>query len=314
MLPFTIFILSFTIFFFAFEISGIFYQSSPSSLDVLYATPFLAASLLLFLVTLIHAIKNVRRMKTEVWMRVLAVVLFVSGLWVSHLTRFSAEVVLTEGQSFHTQQGDYDPGSVYMGRFARVPDTGIKLENLQPSFSDNGKRVVRLEGSVQMIDMKDGETEDYVLRDGLPKLIKGTFMKLKDFGYSPRYALKSKEGRVLDSSFIYMRLFPPGSEDSFRLLSPLTYHVRYYPAEKDGGSDPVFRLRIVRNKDIVFNDTVQLAEDISFENSRIAIEEVRMWTKLTIVRDWGGLIAFTGLALGVPGFAAGFMRKKKAKA
>jgi hypothetical protein len=249
-----------------------------------------------------------RSMKITGWFSVVTALLLIAGLWLSYLTRFSVVVVLTEGQTFYSGHRQSEPESVYTGRFATVPDLGVKLEKLNPEFSIDGKDLRGLRGKVVTYSKQAQSTSEHELTSGFPAMVSGTWMKLGDFGYSPRYALKSKEGRVLDSSFIYMRLFPPGSEDSFRLLSPLTYYVRYYPAEKDGGSDPVVRLRIVRNKDIVFNDTVQLSEDISFENSRIAIEEVRMWTKLTIVRDWGLVLALIGIITGVPALMAGLMR------
>ncbi|MEF9427487.1 MAG: hypothetical protein L0956_10115, partial [Candidatus Mariimomonas ferrooxydans] len=135
----------------------------------------------------------------------------------------------------------------------------------------------------------------YFLTDGLPRLIGGVWFQLKDFGYSPRYALKAKDGRVLGSSFMYMRLFPPGSEDYFRLLSPLTYYLRYYPEGRHDRTEPLFRLRVVRNKDIVYNGDISVSEEASFENSRLSVEEVRMWTRLSIKRDWGELLLFIGL-------------------
>ena len=124
-------------------------------------------------------------------------------------------------------------------------------------------------------------------------------LKLKGFGYSPRYELKSKTGDVLDTSFVYMRLFPPGSEGFFRLLSPLTYYLRYYPEGKDSIKEPLLRLRIVRNKDVVLNRDVKISEDVDFENSRISFEEVRMWTKLSVKRDWGEMVMISGLAFGL---------------
>ena len=131
-----------------------------------------------------------------------------------------------------------------------------------------------------------------------PKLIEGAMFRIKDFGYSPRYELRAKTGKVLDSSFVYMELFPPGNEGQFRLLSPLTYYVRYFPGGNNDIKEPLIRLRIVRNKDIVLNRDVRLSEDASFENSVISFEEVRMWTRLSVKRDWGEVLALAGLCLG----------------
>jgi cytochrome c biogenesis protein ResB len=244
----------------------------------------------------------------------MAALLLIAGLWLSFLTRFSVVTVLTEGQTFSSSQRQSNPGSLYTGRFAAVPDLEIKLEKLNPEFSSDGKDIKGLNGKIVYYSRQAQSKSEHDLTIGIPVLIDGAWIKLDDFGYSPRYVLKSKEGRNLDSSFIYMRLFPPGSEDSFRLLSPLIYYVRYYPAGKGEGTDPVIRLRIVRNKDIVFNDDVKLSKDVLYENSRIAIEEVRMWTKLSITRDRGQVIAVIGIITGLLTLVADLIRWRKGKA
>jgi hypothetical protein len=227
------------------------------------------------------------------------VVLLISGLWASYLTRFSGELILTEGQTFYSGHDDYIRETFYRGRFSRVPDIGMKLENIIPSFSNDSTHVDGLKSTFQLISKDKADSGDINLTDGFPKIIDGTFFTIGDFGYSVRYALKSEEGRLLDSSFIYMKLFPPGSEDNFRLLSPLTYYVRYYPGGAEEENEPHIGLRIVRNKDIVFNDKVKLSEEVSYENSRISFEEVRMWTRLSITHDRGVIPALCGIILGL---------------
>jgi hypothetical protein len=297
--PVRLLILVFSLTYYLAERTGLFGVGPLSSLDVLYSMPILSASVLFLIVTLISAVKHFRNIKTTGWLLVITVILIISGLWLSYLTRFSGEVVLTEGQMFYSGHNDYIPETFYRGRFSTTPDTGMKLEKIQTSISDDNSHMKGLEGKFQLIGKDSAESRNITVTDGVPTMISGTFFKIRDFGYSIRYALKSAEGRLLDSSFIYMKLFPPGSEDSFRLLSPLTYYVRYYPEDADNDNSPLVGLRIVRNKDIVYNGKVKLSEDVSFENSRISIEEVRMWTKLYIVRDWGVIPAFCGLILGL---------------
>lgn len=300
--------------YFLVENSGIFGMAPPTDLKILYSRPFLASSIALLLLVVIWTIGNIRKMKTAGWGKVITALLLIAGLWVSYLTRFSVVVVLTEGQTFYSGHRQNEPRSMYTGRFTTVPDVGIKLERLNPEFSAGGRDMKRLQGKILFYSRQAQSKSEHDLSNMMPVVIGGTWISLGDFGYSPRYALKSKGGRVLDSSFVYMRLFPPGSEDSFRLLSPLTYYVRYYPAGTDEGTDPVIRLRIVRNKDIVFNDDVKLSEDVAYENSRIAIEEVRMWTQLSITRDWGQAIAMIGIITGLLTLMADMMRWRKRKA
>jgi hypothetical protein len=121
-------------------------------------------------------------------------------------------------------------------------------------------------------------------------------MNVKGFGYSLRYAMK-KEGRVLDSNFISLRLFPSGSEDYFRLLGPHTFSVRHYSGYRENGVERPLKLKIARNKDIIFTGYTALNEDVRFEDAAISFEEMRKWVEVSITRNWGELTAWAGLAL-----------------
>jgi len=300
--------ISFLFTWFVTERTGLFTVHPSSILEILYSIPFLAVSTSVLVITALLVMKNIRKMSIARWFSLITVVMLVGGLWLSYLTRFSVSVVLTEGQTFFPGDRRSGTESIYVGRLASVPDFGVELEMLEPEFSADGQSIRRLEGRLKVYRQEVEDSTELHITDRMPGLIGGALFAIHDFGYSVRYTLKSKEGRVLDSSFMYMRLFPPGSEDSFRLLSPLTYYVRYYPDGKEAGAGPVIGLRIARNKDIVFNDNVQMFQDVSFENSRIAFEEVRRWTKLCITRDWGMIAVLAGIIAGAISFPAVFLK------
>ncbi len=293
------FIIAFTVSFFTIEKIGFFSNSPLSNLEILYSVPVLSASIILLIIAIISFISNLKRSGIKEWIKIMSVLLIVSGLWLSYLTRFSGEVVLTEGQTFYSGHNDFIPETLYRGRFATIPDIALKLDKVIPSLSSDGQKIKSLKGKFELIGEENKSPEEFIITDGLPRLIDGSLFRIKDFGYSPRFTLKSKDGEILDSSFMYMKLFPPGSEDYFRLLSPLTYYVRYYPESNDGGTEPLLGLRIVRNKDIVFDENVKLAEDAVFENSRISFDEVRHWSKLRITHDRGAVLYMPGLILAV---------------
>lgn len=297
-MPFLIFTLVFGTAYVAVEKAGLFSGAPRSCLHILYSWPILADSFLILCFVSGAAFISRRAMGRYHWAGVVSCILIVSGLWLGSFTRFSAEVILTEGQDFYSGHGNYAPGSLYRGRFAAVPDIALKMEEIIPSFSSSGMDIEHLKGRLTVFQKDNAGTSELILTDGMPKMLNGTILKIKGLGYSPRYELRSETGKLLDSAFVYMRLFPPGNESFFRLLSPITYHVRYYPEGKDGIMEPLLRVRIVRNKDIVVNRDVKISEDISFENSRISFEEVRMWTKLVIKKDRGEVMVLAGLLLG----------------
>jgi hypothetical protein len=291
------FVFAFTLFYFIIEKIGYFSDSPLSNLEILYSVPMLSASIIFLIVASISFFKNLKRSGIKEWIKILSVLLIVSGLWLSYLTRFSGEIVLTEGQTFYSGHRDYIPETLYRGRFASVPEIALKLDELAPTVSKDKNDLKGLRGKFSLITTDSDRQRKVVITNGLPTILDNTFFRIKDMGYSPRYVLKSKDGKFLDSSFIFMKLFPPGSEDNFRLLSPLTYYVRYYPEGNDDNHEPLIGLRIVRNKDIVYNGTLTMTEDADFENSRISFEEIRRWTILSLCHDPGALLFIPGLIL-----------------
>ncbi len=292
-------ILSFGLSYYLIERIGLFSIGPVPVLDVLYSGPFLSASLCFLIIVLSSTFRNRNTAKISGWIYVITVILLVTGLWLSFLTRFSGEVVITEGQTFFSGHKDYAPETLYRGKFATMPDIALKLDELVPAVSSDRDHLEGLKGMFSHFTAKSEEQQEIIITGGIPSFLDGVFFRIRDMGYSPRYVLKTDAGKPLDSSFIYMKLFPHGSEDNFRLLSPLTYYVRYYPEGSEDLGDTHIALRIVRNKDIVFNGNITLTEDASFENSRISFDEVRKWTKLSIVHDWGVLPVLSGIILGL---------------
>ena len=291
-------IISFGTAYFIIEIIGLTGAPQSSVREVFYSVPFLICSVLLLIAALVSSIGSIRKHRVTGWLALISTTCIVSGLWVSFLTGFRGEVILTEGQTYYSGHDSYMPETLYIGKFASVPDVGLKLDELVPTVSKDQMNLKGLRGKFSLITTGSGkQPEEVVITNGLPTFLESTFFRIKDMGYSPRYELKSKEGKFLDSSFMFMKLFPPGSEDNFRLLSPLTYYVRYYPNGKEDIEEPLIALRIVRNKDIVFNGNIKVSEDAVFENSRISFEAVRIWTILSISHDPGVLLYIPGLIL-----------------
>jgi hypothetical protein len=276
--------------YFAIERIGLFSLRPLSTINIIHSLPFLAGLTGLFILVSFYILSNNRISGLRRWSYLVAMSLIISGLLVSYFTGFYVEVIITEGQGFYSGHDEYL--SIYKGKFARPPEIGIKLEKLSPEFSKDSDEIKRLRGEFLYFRKGGGQTR-IVITNRMPRLVNGMMFMIKGFGYSPRFVLKSKGGKVLFSSFVYMRLFPEGNEDFFRLLSPHTYYLRYYPSR----TDKPFRLRIVRNKDIVFNDDIRLSEEVPFDNGVISFEEVRKWTRLLIIRDWGKIISVVGAIL-----------------
>lgn len=288
------------------EAAGLFHVAPPAFHEICYSWPFRSNSLLFLVSAVMLAWRYRARARLTAFILALAVFALVGGLWLSWLTRFSGEIILTEGQMFSGVAQEYAPGSVYRGKLSGFPQVSVTLNKLMPVFRDDGQRLKRLGGKLlfQVVGRKGARELEVASR--LPIFADGFMISLKDFGYTPRYAFKMKDGTFLDSAWVYMKLYPPGSEDLFRLITPHTFSVRYSPAP--AGSSKPFVLRIARNKDLLFNGGVQLGEDAYFDNGKISFEEVKSWTKIVVTRDKGLYFVWAGLLLGIAGISTGLLQ------
>ena len=277
------------------ELTGLFRPSPAPPGELVHAPAFLAAATLLLagLVPVLGRSAVLTRGGRRLAVPALALVAI--GIWSSYLTRFHAEIDLTEGETFSSLGQEFPRDGLYRGRFAGFPHVVARLDALSPTFGGGGKRLEGLAGTVTLFPAGGGKARETRLGDGLPALFNGMRLRLDGFGYSPRYVLKGVDGREIDSAWVSMRLFPPGSEDGFRLISPHTVYLRYLPAA--AGAKRSFGMRIVRSKDILYNGTVAPGEFAPFDNGRIAIAEVRQWARLSVTRDWGEPVVYGGLVL-----------------
>lgn len=141
-----------------------------------------------------------------------------------------------------------------------------------------------------------------------------TFLRLSGFGYAPRYELRDRQGRVLDSAFVKLNLFPPGQSDYFRLETfPHRFELEILPDLAFDGDEPVTRslnlvnpgvlVRVSRGKLQLAQAVLAPGQSLAFEGLKIRFPEVRTWGELSIVRDPGVPVLFAGYLLGLVGLA-----------
>ena len=290
-----IFTASFGITFYVVQRSGIFAEHSPQAMDVLYSLPLHVCSFILLLLTLYSALRRFRSTGLPGWAFVLAVVLMVGGFWISTLYRYSGDAVITEGQTLRVADIQAGSRNAYIGKYSKPPELELTLKELDVRFSGDGTEARGIKGSFQYAGAADGT----VLLGSVHKHLAGAWLRIEGFGYSPRYVMRMENGRIVDSSFVYLDIFPEGKEDYFRLLSPLTYYLGIKGPLDDNGKPTGFRLRIARNKDLIVNRDIILGEGVSYGNAIISFDEVRRWTRVRVVHDPGLIAMLSGLLLGI---------------
>ena len=249
----------------------------------------------------------------------LGVLLMASGLVISSAVRFEGHILLTEGQQFNGADEEYVEGSRALGSHARAPRFVIAAREVAPRLSKSGRDAERI-SLVAAYQHAGGAPREMTLGSRLPAVADGIFLRVVRFGYSPLFRITGASGEVLEESFFSLAVFPPGAEDSIRLMhTPHTYAVRYFPQgiEAAPGSregtqspgEPVFRLRVTRNLGILYNGTVRLHEQVLIESTAVSFEQVRKWAEIAVVKDHGVILFGAGALLFAAALVAGRIRK-----
>lgn len=256
----------------------------------------------------------------------LSLLFFVSGLWLSYYTRFEGRVVRAEGETFEGFLTQYDMASLYTPKLKKsgrllIPQVGITVLGIEPFTSSNPDKLKRVEAKI----LYSSRTTKRVLQGRLnsvwPLISDWTMITITDFGYAPRYLLSDLQGNKLESEQLYMRLYPSGREASFEaMFLGYTFYIRCYPdyIEREGRAEtvsaipknPVFNLRITRNKDIVYNGLIKPTERLRFDNIVISLSDVKMWVEISLVRDFGLPVVALGCLLLIASLVFMAMKRK----
>lgn len=287
------------------------WESARTTAEALYSLPLVLCSFVLLGAVAVESLRHRQATSTGSILWTVGVTIMVAGYWTSALTRYDAAMVITEGQQIQPGQSDRVPGYGYAGKFGRPPQVAVELLTLHPVLTSDGTALTSIEG--EFVVRTHDKDELCRIDESSSCSVWPARLRIRDMGYSPRYELTTVGSDVTDSSFVFLNIFPPGREDSFRLQAPITYYVRYVP---EGGeiANARLHLRIARNKDIVFDRDVLPGEDIAFENARMRIPEVRRWTVLEITIDYGVPLLWLGALVGLPGLAVRFRERRGGRA
>jgi len=297
-----------------FERAGLFRMEPALFREIFHSIPFRIISLSLALNAILNLIYFVRERDEARIGNVLfflSLLLFTAGLWVSYYTRFEGKLLLAEGESLGGFLTQYDMASLYMPKIrkmdmALIPQVGITVLDIHPVASGDKKRLSKVEARILYAGRTTRGVRQGRLSSAWPKISDWSMITITDFGYAPRYLLSGLDGSRLESERLFMRLYPPGNEASFEaMFLGYVFYIRCYPdyVDRSGVPDtlslepknPVYNLRIVRNKDIVYNGLIKPNDRLRFDNTVISLPEVKMWIEISVVRDPGLPIIATGI-------------------
>lgn len=236
--------------------------------------------------------------------------LVAAGFLLSMGARQESTVWVAVGEEFTGEPGQFlsraAPRALALGGPV-PPDLRFTVDDIQPSFWRDELLFTSLAAD---LTLPSGPATTRINR---PLWVgPATFLRLSGFGYAPRYELRDREDRVLDTAFVKLNLFPPGQSDYFRLETfPHRFEIEILPDLDFDGNEPVTRslnlvnpgviIHVSRGKLELARAVLAQGQILAFEGLKIRFPEVRTWGELSIVRDPGIPLLFAGYLLGLVG-------------
>ena len=188
------------------------------------------------------------------------------------------------------------------------PIPGFIVDEIRPEFWRDQLLFTVLEADLEFADGKKSTT-----RINRPLWVgPGTFLRLSGFGYTPRYELSDADGRVVDSAFVKLNVFPPGQRDSISFDAyPHRVFIEVLPdfAVQGGWAvtrtlnlvEPAALVEVYRGKLRLGEAVLRASDGYRFEGLTLRFPEIRYWGEFSLVRDPGAPVLFTGYLVGLIG-------------
>jgi hypothetical protein len=234
--------------------------------------------------------------------------LLAMGFAFTMLARQEARIWVAAGERFESRPDQFLSHSAPRLLAAGVPTLEFRVDDIRPEFWGDELLFTTLEARLDLPGDRRATT-----RINRPLWVApATFLRLSGFGYAPRYELRAGDGRVLDSAFVKLNVFPPGQRDYF---SPPDHPHRFYlqvmPDLGEGGPQPATRslnlrdpgviLRVTRGRLDLGNAVLRSGETFEYEGLKLGFPEIHYWGEFTIVRDPGAPLLLLAYVAGLAG-------------
>ena len=230
----------------------------------------------------------------------------VGGLLVVY-TRFSGNLLLTEGEEFHSDPAQFRRIISDPKIFRTFPELGIKLLRVFPTYE--GSTGTDLNVAMKIHYYSD--VFDAVAKINEPVRTGAVSILPESIGVSPLFILRKRGGGVVQGGYFSINVLK-GAEDSFQFQGlPYTIFVRFYPdyAEEDGKpgtrsldvNNPAFRLRVEKQGRVLYDALRWPGEAALFDGFQLSCDEIRYWADLLVIREYGTIPLFAGFFLGAIG-------------
>ena len=230
------------------------------------------------------------------------------GFLITLVSRQEAKVWVAAGEEYTADPGQFLSLSPPRVLSAGVPSLEFRVQKISPEFWRDQLLFTVLEADLEFPDGSHDTT-----RINRPLWLgAATFLRLSGFGYAPRYELVDRHGRIIDSAFVKLNVFPPGTRDYFKLPDyPHRFYIEVYPDYTGGDGAPSTRsfdlvepgiaLKVYRGRLDLGGSVLRPDDGYSFEGLTLRFPEIRYWGEFSIVEDRGAPILFAGYFFGLVG-------------
>lgn len=151
-------------------------------------------------------------------------------------------------------------------------------------------------------------------------LAPAAFLRLSGYGFAPRYEIVDRQGRVLETAFAKLNVFPPGQRD-FLIPEHFPYRVylELYPDAEltpkrivnrtENLVRPLLLTSVYRGHLAVASTPLRPGQSLELEGMSIRFPEVGTWAELTYVVDFGVPVMFLGALIGLTGLVMKLWRR-----
>lgn len=228
-------------------------------------------------------------------------VIVLLGVLASAASRQESKLRVAAGESFS------GAAEQFLARGGGAMPEPFTVVSVTPEFWRDQLLFTKLEAVL------DFEGEMHTTRINRPLWIEPfSFLRLSGFGLAPRYEIVDSQGRVVETAFAKLNVFPPGQRD---FLMPERYPYRVYleiypdaEVTAEGVVNrtnalvaPVLVANVYRGHLAVASAPLRAGESLELEGVSIRFPEIGMWGELTYVRDAGVPVIFLGCLVGLLG-------------
>lgn len=235
-------------------------------------------------------------------------VLLAGGLLIFY-TRFSGNIVLTEGQSFDGDVKQFRQISRQPKIMHALPSLLFSLEKVTMAYEGG----LPSDLSVALRIRYEGEEKNEVIGINRPVKMGSLTMLATSVGVSPLFILRNAGDRKeIDGAWVSLNVLK-GQEDSFSFENnPETvFHARFFPdyVLEDGKEktrspeilNPAFHITVKKNKISIAEATIRPGQAMVFEPYMLEFADLRHWAEFQVVREIGPAPLIAGFVLAITG-------------